>query len=375
MTIPESTATQQGDPTLNISQQPHLFAKVYMSVLMLFVGLNGIRVGEFGLGVFGMALLLVAVVIGILACLLLLKTTLTTAELLAFSVLFICGIWAAMRGDGGLFSSLLVLILSYIVIHRWVRCKSFLFRYVYAWPLVVGTLFYILYVLQPALVYQPIAGGKYVQVAGFTLFRFEGAVLNANSYGIATAVLLFCMRYLGIARHRLTFGYLSLMLSFSYSGFISYFFLVAEKLSGKIGRVLSYLAVIAILPTYGLVKGWSLLESIRIIKYGFYFSKLLTEPLSAILWGGIDRTGHAWVVLTDNAVLTMIYDHGLIFVLAYFAAFWIVMRKHTSLFLIFLLMNLVVDLQYFWPANLMFLVAAKLMGSSFDVSRKRSVLT
>lgn len=349
---------------LKVSQKSHLFAKLYMPILTLFVGLNGIRIGEFGLGIFGMGVLLAGVAVVILAWLLLIKTTLVARELLAFSVLFVCGVWAAIRGDGTLFSSLLVLVFSYIVIHQWVRSGSFLFKYVYAWPLFIGILFYILYILQPALVYQPIAGGKYVQIAGITLFRFEGAVLNANSYGIATAVLLFCMRYIGIARHKIMFGYLSLLLSFSYSGFISYLFLSAEKLSGKFGKALSYAAVIAILPTYGLVKGWSVLESIRIIKYGFYFSNLLTQPLGAILWGGIDRTGHAWVVLTDNAILTMIYDHGLVFVLAYFAAFWILMRKQTSLFLVFLLMNLVVDLQYFWPANLMFLVAAKLLRSS-----------
>lgn len=340
---------------------PSGFAKSYMSLLTVFVGLNGFRVGDFGLGTFPVVLLCVLVFAGVFGSLLFFKIPLSSREFTSLSLMTVCGFWALANGDSQLFSSIMIVGSSYIAIKRWVHRPTFLFRYVYFFPFLVGLAFYIVYLTAPSLVYEPDAGGKYVQLGPLNLLRFEGAVLNANAYGIGIALLIFCLAYLGIGRARLALGLVSLILSFSYSGVIGFLYLIGAKLTGRTGRIVCIAAVLAILPTYGYVKGWSILESVRIIKYGFYFSNIFSQPASAILWGGIARTGHEWVVLSDNAFLTLLYDHGLIFLVIYYASFFILLRRAAFLIPIFVLLNFVVDLQFFWFANLMFLVAAKIL--------------
>ncbi|MFS2214263.1 hypothetical protein ACCD08_07130 [Telluria sp. Tellsp104] len=341
---------------------PPLFAKLYFSLLMFCVGLNGFRVGEVGFGTFAVIFLCIVVAAGVFGSLLFFRIPLSPKELLATTLMLICAIWALIGGDSLLFSSIIIVVSSYIAVSKWAHRPGFLFRYVFWFPFLVGSGFYVLYVVFPSLVYQAEAGGKYIQVGGVTLLRFEGAVLNANAYGIGTSVLMFCLTYLGVRRKEMMLGYLSLVLSASYSGMIGLLYLIGAKLSKGFGRLLCVIAAITILPTYGYVKGWGILESVRIIKYTFYFLNLKYQPLSLILWGGIDRAGHDWVVLSDNAFLTLLYDHGLVFLVVYLLGFFVLLRRTLFLIPLFLFLNFVVDLQYFWFANLMFILTAKMMS-------------
>ena len=348
---------------------PPLFAKAYFSLLMFCVGLNGFRVGEVGFGTFAVIFLCVIVAIGVFGSLLFFKIPLSQGELFFVALMFICAIWSLLDGDSLLFSSIMILISSYMAISKWVHHPKFLFRYIFWYPFLIGAGFYGMYVMFPSLVYQAEAGGKYLQFGGVAVLRFEGAVLNANAYGIGISVLMFCMSYLGIRRKEMMLGYLSLILSASYSGMIGLLYLIGAKLSSGFGRLACLVAAITILPTYGYVKGWGILESVRIIKYGFYFLNLRFQPASSILWGGIERTGHDWVVLSDNAFLTLLYDHGLVFLVVYFLSFFIILRRTPFLIPVFLLLNFVVDLQYFWFANVMFVLAAKMVLHAGQQSR------
>lgn len=347
---------------------PPLFAKLFFSLLMFCVGLNGFRVGAVGFGTFAVVFLCIIVAGGVFGSLLFFRIPLSPAELFSLTLMMICAVWALIGGDSLLFSSIIIVVSSYIAVSKWAHRPQFLFRYIFWYPFLVGFGFYCLYVAVPSLVYQAEAGGKYIQLGGVTLLRFEGAVLNANAYGIGTSVLMFCMTYLGIRRKEMALGYISLVLSASYSGMIGLLYLIGAKLSNGVGRLLCVVAAIIILPTYGYVKGWGLLESVRIIKYTFYFLNLRYQPMSLILWGGIDRSGHDWVVLSDNAFLTLLYDHGVFFLIVYFLSFLILLRRALFLVPLFLLLNCVVDLQYFWFANVMFLFSAKMMSRSIRQS-------
>lgn len=335
-------------------------AGLYLPALTVLAGLNVVRIGPLGLGVFAEAVIVAAVMSTLgLAALLRLRLRMPPDALAAAAALLGCAAWSAARGDGSLAASVLITACSWLLLRRWVLDPRFLFRYVYLWPVAIGFVFHALYVAVPSLVFQAEAGGKYVSIAGTTWLRFEGATLNANAYGLYAAVVLFGLREAGLRTPLMAPGYLSLLLTLSYSSIAGFMYLVFFRQSRPLGRGALLAALCAMLYVYSLVKGWGLAESIRVVKYGWYAAALAGEPVAAILGGGMDRASHDWVVLTDNAWLTLLYDHGLIFVALYFAGYALVLRHDRLLLGLFAMANLLVDLQYFWMANLAFLLVAE----------------
>jgi len=335
-------------------------AGLYLPALTLLAGLNFVRVGSLGLGVFAeAAIVAVLMVLTGLACLLRLRLRMPVDAAIATGLWLACVPWAIARGDSTLASSMLITLCSWLLLRDRVRDPRFTLRYVYLWPCVIGFLFQIVYTAVPSLVVLAEAGGKYVQIGGMQWLRFEGASLNANAYGLYIAVVLFGLRDAGLRTPLMWPGYLSLLLTFSYSSIAGFLYLVFWRQASGLKRGAIVLLLLAIMSAYSLVKGWGLAESIRLIKYGYYTMALASEPASAILWGGMDRGSHDWVVLTDNAWLTLLYDHGLVFVAGYFVAYVLVMRHDRPLLGLFLLANAIVDLQYFWLSNIAFLLVAE----------------
>lgn len=340
-----------------------LIIRWYLPALTFFAGLNGIRAGSFGVGVLGEALLVSVVAFTLsLYALLRLRVSFPPSVAWAAALLALCAGWSGARGDTRLASSIALLLCSFLVLRRWVHDRRFLYRYMYFWPLVIGVVFYAVYLALPGLVYAPEEGGKYVSVGPLNLLRFEGSTLNANAYGLAMVPLLFSLVMKGERPRRLLAGFVSLGLSFSYSSVFGYLYLIFFKRARTVRRLAVLTILAALIPTYSLVKGWGFSESIRIIKYGHYSAQLLDTPLSGILWGGLDKASHPWVLLSDNTYLSTIYDHGLVFLAVYMVALAILLRRDRTLWVLFLLVNFVVDLHYFWLANLMFALCVPMMN-------------
>ncbi|MCX7211208.1 MAG: hypothetical protein NTW53_00720 [Burkholderiales bacterium] len=337
-----------------------LSSGAYLSLLVIFAGLNFVRVGSVGIGVFVEAALVFGVMVTLgLAALLRLRVRLAGSDLLAVGLWLACALLAMVRADFTLASSILIAVCSWLFLRRPCVNPRFARRYLYLWPCLVGYAFHLVYTAVPSLVVLEEAGGKYVSIAGLQLLRFEGATLNANAYGLYIAVVLYGMREAGVRGPWLWPGYLSLLLTFSYSSIAGLLFLSFCRGSGALSRGLIVGLLIAIVSVYSVIKGWGLAESIRILKYGYYSAALVGEPVHAILSGGMNRGSHDWIVLTDNAWLTLLYDHGLVMVAAYFLAFYLILRHDKPLLVLFLLANAIVDLQYFWLANLAFLLVSE----------------
>jgi hypothetical protein len=333
---------------------------LYLPVLVLFAGLNMVRVGSLGLGVFAEAALvaLLMTLLG-LAALLRLRIRLPLDATVATAAWLACAAIAIARGDTNLGSSILITTCSWLLMRQRCTRPDFATRWLYLWPCLIGYAFQALYVAAPSLVVLPEAGGKYVTLGGLQWLRFEGTTLNANAYGLWAAVVLYGLREAGLRGPILWPGMASLLLTFSYSSIASLLFLVFCRRAELWRRIAIVAALLAILSAYSWVKGWGLAESIRIIKYAHYSMALAGESFAGILAGGLDRASHDWVVLTDNAWLTLLYDQGLVYLLAYFAAYALVLRHDRPLLALFLLANAIVDLQYFWLSNLAFLLVAE----------------
>jgi len=339
-----------------------IFKKNYMSVLVFSMGLNIVRFGDVGGGAV-ISSLICTIVWGafILRFLASYTIKLSWPDFFGVAIQIGCAFWAVLYGDARLASSLVLSLTSYLVLRNDILRKNFLFKYVFFYPLLVSLVFYIFFIAFPALVFQPEEGGKYINLAGFDVLRFEGATLNANSYGLAMALLIFCLLVQKIPFRRMYIGAGTLLLSFSYSGMISLIYLVGFQFFRSWGRFISIALIVSILPTYALVKGWGIFEGVRVVKYSYYFINLLDQPLSLLALGGIPRSGHDWVILSDNLFLTLTYDFGFLYLFFYLLGFIIFLRQSSLMIAVFLFIAFVVDLQYFWLANLMLMLAAHLI--------------
>lgn len=339
-------------------------ATAWIATMSALAGLNVIRIGTVGIGVFAEAALVAAALAALaLAALLRLRLRLPRAALAAAATWFALAAWAVVRGDATLGASIAISTGSWLLLRRRVADRRVLVRGVYVAPLGVAFAFQALYVAMPSLVFEAEAGGKFVAIAGLTWMRFEGATLNANAWGLYAAVVLFGLREAGVRGPLLWPGGLSLLASLSYSSIAGFLFLVFVRRAGAGARIGILAVLAAMLAAYSLVKGWGLAESVRLIKYGWYAAALLDAPPGGLLAGGLDRATHDWVVLTDNAWLTLTYDHGLLFLAAYAAAYAVVLRRDPALLALFAMANAVVDLQFFWMANLAFLLVAERRGT------------
>lgn len=345
------------------------FKKIYMSVLVFTMGLNIVRFGDVGIGavISGFICTIVwgAFILKFLASY---KIKLSWPDFFGVIVHIGCAFGAVLYGDVRLASSLFLALTSYLVLKDDILHKNFLFKYVFFFPLVISLIFYTFYIAFPSLVFQPEEGGKYINLIGFDVLRFEGAILNANSYGLAMALLIFCLLVQKIPFRKMYIGAGTLLLSFSYSGMISLIYLVGFQFFRSWGKLISIVLIVSILPTYAIVKGWGIFEGVRVIKYSYYFINLLDQPLYLILFGGIPRSGHDWIVLSDNLFLTLTYDFGFLYLIFYLLGFIIFLRKSSLMIAVFLFIAFVVDLQYFWLANLMLMLAAHLIRKNTAIS-------